>query len=78
MAKLRNADVTHLEYPTLVAAYTSKHDGLQPAVATVANRIGEMRHYAQRGPIQAPTPDELAERRRWEQLEAEHQQEALP
>ena len=77
VAKLRNADVTHTEYPLLVAAYTSKHDGLQPAIATIANRIGELRHYAKRGPIQAPNPDELAERRRWEQLQAEHQ-EALP
>ncbi len=57
--QLRDADVTAEEYPTLVAAYCRKHDGLQPAVATVAERIGELRHYRDRGPIRPPDADEI-------------------
>jgi len=57
--KLRDADVTPDEYPTLVAAYCRKYPDLQPAVATIAERIGELRHYRDRGPIRPPDADEV-------------------
>ncbi len=52
--QLRDAKVTPDEYPSLVAAYVRKHDGLQPAAATIANRVGELRHYRDRGPVTVP------------------------
>lgn len=57
--KLRDAKVTPEEYPTLVAAYCRKYPGSQPAAATVAERVGEMRHYRDRGPITVPDADEV-------------------
>ena len=53
VAELREAKVTPDEYPSLVLAYTSKYDTLQPAVMTVAHRVGEMRHFLSKGPIRS-------------------------
>lgn len=54
VSKLREAGVTGDEYPSLVLAYTSKHDGLQPAVFTIANeRVTEMRQFLKLGPIKS-------------------------
>lgn len=72
VSKLRKAGVSAKEYPLLVQAFTSKNNGLQPAVATVANRIGEMRNYVEKGPISAPSPDELEENRLWQEAQAEY------
>ena len=69
--KLRAADVTPEEYPLLVVAFTTKHGGLQPGVPTVAERVGELRHFVARGPIQNRSLDELAEEQRWDALAAE-------
>ena len=48
---LAEADVTPDEYSGLVAAYVSKHDGNQPAVLTVSQRVGEIRQYRDAGPM---------------------------
>jgi DNA-binding Lrp family transcriptional regulator len=69
--KLRDADVTPDEYPMLVAAFTTKHDGLQPGVATVAERIGELRHFVQRGPIRGMDLDTLEREQRFNELRRE-------
>ncbi len=55
--KLRDAEptVSPDEYPSLVAAFTEKNDGLQAAIVTVAERIGELRHYRDRGPVRLRT-----------------------
>lgn len=71
VGKLREANVTPEEYPTLVAAYTMKHDGLQPAPATIAERVGELRHFIQRGPIRSVSLEDVERRRRFEQLDEE-------
>ena len=64
---LRHAKVTADEYPTLVAAFVTKHSQpnrapLQPTAMTIATRIGELRHFLTRGPITSPagTLDQLA------------------
>ncbi len=57
--QLRTAKVTPDEYPSLVAAYVRKHDGLQPAAATIANRVGELRKYRDYGPVTVPDADEI-------------------
>ncbi len=75
--QLRDAGVDHREYPVLVRAYVSKY-GNQPAVATVPERIGEMRHYAEHGPMVAPTAEELAAEREWQKVLEDHDQEGLP
>ena len=63
VAKLREANVTPTEYPTLVAGWVSKYK-LQPAAGTIANeRVAEMRQYVQHGPITAPDADELVQQR---------------
>ena len=72
--KLRDADVTPQEYPALVGAFTTKHGGLQPGVVTVAERVGELRHFVRRGPIQSKPLDELERDRR---IAAMEQQLAL-
>ncbi len=52
VALLKEAKVTPDEYPLLVIAYTTKHgDGLQPGVATIAQRVGELRHFVAQGPV---------------------------
>ncbi len=51
VSMLREAGVDADEYRNLVAAYMAKYDDLQPAVATVVNRIGEMRHFLANGPV---------------------------
>ncbi len=56
--QLRDAEVSPDEYPSLVAAYVRKHQGLQPAAATIANRVGELRHYRDRGPVTVPDETE--------------------
>ncbi len=78
VAQLREAQVTPVEYPSLVAAYVSKYGGSQPAAATVANRVGEMRNYAAKGPMQAPDADRLRQDREWAAVLEAHEQEALP
>lgn len=72
--QLREANVGPDEYPRLVQAFTAKHGGLQPAVATVAQRVGELRHFAAKGPIR--TVDPVAESR-WDALSRRYEQEAL-
>jgi hypothetical protein len=69
--KLRDASVSPEEYPTLVVAFTTKHNGLQPGVATVAERIGELRHFVKRGPVQNRSLEDLAEDQRWAALAAD-------
>jgi DNA-binding transcriptional ArsR family regulator len=71
VAKLREARVEPAEYPRLVAAYTSKHNGLQPGVMTVAQRVGELRHYINRGPIATVPPDQAEREREWAALESQ-------
>lgn len=78
VAQLREANVTPVEYPGLVAAYVSKYGGSQPAAATVANRVGEMRNYAAKGPMQAPDADRLRQDMEWAAVLEAHEQEALP
>jgi len=56
--KLRDGDVAPAEYPILVGAYTTKYRGLQPAATTVAERIGELRHFVERGPIRSADMDQ--------------------
>jgi len=73
VADLRAASVEPSEYPTLVAAYSAKYDGLQPAAATVSQRIGELRHFVARGPIRTGTGDELERRRRFAVLEEQEE-----
>lgn len=70
--KLREADVSPEEYPRLVAAFSTKHDGLQPGITTVAERVGELRHFVARGPIQSGTVEDLAEQQRWAELREEY------
>ena len=69
--KLRGADVTPDEYPLLVIAFTTKHNGLQPGVATVAERVGELRHFVARGPVRNRSLEDLAEDQRWAALAAD-------
>jgi len=59
---LREADVSPGEYPLLVQAYCAKHDNLQPAVMTVASRVGEMRHFLSRGPLVGPSVEQVSNR----------------
>jgi len=40
------------EYVVLVQAFVTKNNGLQPAAATVAARVGELRRYVEIGPLQ--------------------------
>ncbi len=77
VGKLRDADVTPEEYPALVLAFTTKHNGLQPAVATVANRVGELRHFVARGPVQGKSLEDVADEQRWAAL-ADTEGVALP
>lgn len=72
VAKLKEAGVTAAEYPALVAAYVSKYSGSQPAVMTVAERVGEMRSYVKKGPLMAPNQHEVREHQRWQRLMEEH------
>lgn len=58
---LRDAGVDAAEYPVLVAAYGAKYPDLQPAVMTVASRVGEMRHFVSRGPLRVPDAQVLAD-----------------
>ncbi len=68
VALLREAEVTPDEYPLLVVAYTTKHgDGLQPGVATIAQRVGELRHYVAQGPVRGPSKVDQA---RWRARQA--------
>lgn len=67
--KLRDAEVGPDEYPALVQAFTTKHNGLQPGITTVAERVGELRHFIARGPVQGRSLEELAEAQRWAALE---------
>ena len=73
VGKLREAGVTPGEYQVLVRAYVSKHRGSQPTAATVAERVGEMRHYAARGPMKAPTPEQLEQEQKWLEAMVEHE-----
>ncbi len=68
--KLRDADppVTADEYPILVQAFVARYGGTQPAAATVSERIGELRHFVARGPLVAPSLDDLEQRRRRQQI----------
>jgi len=59
--KLKQADVTADEYPQLVAAFTTKYRGLQPAPATIAERVGELRHFLQRGPVVSAGLEDVVE-----------------
>lgn len=57
--KLREADVDHTELPELVAAYMTKYSkpnspAPQPTAVTIAERVGELRHFIERGPIGSP------------------------
>ena len=65
---LREAEVSPVEYPGLVAAFVSRYGGSQPAVMTVASRVGEMRKFVQAGPIRGPDADVVLRRRRMEAL----------
>lgn len=67
---LRECDppVTGEEYPMLAQAYVSRYEGGQPSVMTIATRVGEMRHYLQRGPIQAPDRKQIAQKARRQQI----------
>ena len=58
---LREANVTPDEYPALVQAYCARYDKLQPAVMTVASRVGEMRHFVAKGPIRSVSLDQVAD-----------------
>ena len=58
---LREAKVTPEEYPSLVLAYTTKYDKLQPALMTVVERVGEMRHFVAKGPIRSVSLDQVAD-----------------
>lgn len=49
---LREANVGGGEYPRLVQAFTTRYDGTQPAVMTVATRVGELRHFLKKGKVQ--------------------------
>ncbi|RKZ84513.1 MAG: hypothetical protein DRQ39_08255 [Gammaproteobacteria bacterium] len=69
---LKDAKVTPEEYPMLVAAYSMKYDDLQPAPMTVPVRIGEMRHFMNRGPINVPDRETLNRHRRVEAAQAEY------
>lgn len=71
VALLREADVTPDEYPLLVLAYTSKYDSLQPAVMTVAARVGEMRQFVTQGPIRSIPTETLRDQQWLRELEAE-------
>lgn len=80
--QLAEADVDETEYPTLVAAYMAKFSKAgspapQPTAMTIAQRVGELRHFILRGPIGSPagTADELAERRRHAELLARQEAE---
>ena len=64
VANLREADVTPDEYPALVAAFTMKNNGLQGAPMTIAERVGELRHFVNRGPIRTASIDDALETRR--------------
>lgn len=56
MSKLREAGVVADEYPMLVKAFVTKHRGdIQPTVATIASRVGELRHYIHYGPVEPVT-----------------------
>lgn len=65
---LREADVSAAEYPQLVQAYVSKYGGSQPAAATVAQRVGEMRNYLLKGPMQAPDAEQLRRDMEWAEV----------
>ena len=63
-----DADVTPEELPNLVAAFMSKHSkqgrpGPQPTAMTIAQRIGELRHFNRNGPMMSPngSADRIAE-----------------
>lgn len=68
---LRDADVTPEEYPSLVAAFSTKWEGKQVAPATVSERIGELRHFLSRGPVSVRSIEEVESDRRWALLEEE-------
>ena len=76
-ALLREADVTPDEYPALAQAYVSKYGDLQPAIMTIATRVGEMRHYLRRGPIQAPGVADIAEHQKRQAQIAEYERQQL-
>jgi DNA-binding Lrp family transcriptional regulator len=59
VAKLKEANVTPGEYPSLVAAFTTKNNGLQGAPMTIAERVGELRHFLNRGPIRTGTVNDM-------------------
>lgn len=55
---LSEAEVDHLEYPHLVAAYMARYSkrgsgAPQPTAMTIAQRVGELRHFLDHGPIGA-------------------------
>lgn len=56
--KLREATVTPDEYQLLCQGWKAKH-GLEPGTATVAERVGEIRHFIAKGPIIAPSPSDV-------------------
>jgi len=60
VGKLREAQVEPDEYGLLCQGWKAKH-GLEPGPATVANRVGEIRHFIAKGPIVAPTPRDVAQ-----------------
>ena len=80
--KLREAKptVSPEEYPSLVETFTEKNGGLQPAILTAAERIGELRHYRDRGAIRVASRQqrerdqafaELSEREKLRELDYE-------
>jgi len=63
---LKGADVTPDEYPALVAAFVTKHSrngnpGPQPTIHTIAQRVGELRHFLNRGPIVSAGLEDVVE-----------------
>lgn len=56
---LDDADVTPMELADLTAAYLAKYEkpnepAPQPTAMTIATRVGELRHFLQRGPLRSP------------------------
>ena len=72
--KLREGDVAPAEYPSLVEAYAAKHEGLQPAILTVAERIGELRHYRDRGAVQVASRKDRERDQAFAELDASERQ----
>jgi len=71
---LKTAEVDETEYPVLVQGWVAKTQGLQPAAATISERVGEIRHFVAKGPVKQIDLAAL-ERARW--AEEEDRKEAL-